>query len=868
MFIKRITILLVLIAVVLSVFNPKAFAQSAIRTNIINKNKLKYNPYSFNVYGDELDLDTTLSLKDLSDKITDRDTFAKSSFNCGTVESPCGSLNLVRDKFKPLFDNKYNDRLADRLNIVFVFIGAEYSNTPFENKEQLKKFIQEDSVLNINSNEFFWGDKYGFFSIEPFKSNKDKFNFWYYEDKDQFLGFEPDKIGKQFQFYDNDLGFSYLSPVILYTNSSIRQNARLANVTFDFANPNNIITNYYPSYSRQIFMPQSGTPINKYITLVHEFGHSLFGLSDEYPETRQNDPTPIYSLPNCTLYKGQADLIWGDKIGQIDPFAYEVKNYLLGINNPFGRDLDEFRTSFVNQGCRSTEIAEQYIPSKSSLISFTGRSPIFGSHNRFIVESILNLFSGTRNILPKPSKGYAHFESYNSIIGFDSLYEPICTKYILNNRKYVDCNFAMDNEYKQYYDYRNENTTILLNIFTYDSGEVTGTCNIGFGNLTCSRMDITNISESSFPFYNLIVNGYFVELEGLKKLNQLNTINFDSQLFSMSPSKESYDRIRSNQLLFKPKDFNKDGVDDIMWWNESTGEVHIWIMKNGLKSNTTYILPPLKKSNGYEISALGDFDGDGDGDLMWRKNDGRTFIWLLENGQIQATVDLDNVSFNSSWFISAVGNFGEMTNLGNELDRTDDILWRNSETGENHIWIIKNGTKNRTGFSDNVRIDNGWEIKSVCNFNQGKQDQITWVNEKTREFHVWIMDKNGEHYSTVRNENLGLNWDLKKCVDLDGDNFDDIVFQERNDGRLHVWKYELFSKVDGYNIPTLPQNSYIEQAGNYTERGGLFIRNRVSGTSHVWRFDRNGRFSNLVANDVVSFSTGWKAETIVPLLKG
>ncbi len=65
---------------------------------------------------------------------------------------------------------RYNRLELNRINLLFLGMG-------YQNQQRLVSLLQE--VIDLNSN------KEGFFSIEPFKSNKNKFNVWYSISPDQ-----------------------------------------------------------------------------------------------------------------------------------------------------------------------------------------------------------------------------------------------------------------------------------------------------------------------------------------------------------------------------------------------------------------------------------------------------------------------------------------------------------------------------------------------------------------------------------------------------------------------------------------------------------------------------------------------------------
>ena len=62
-------------------------------------------------------------------------------------------------------------------------------------------------------------------------------------------------------------------------------------------------------------------------------------------------------------------------------------------------------------------------------------------------------------------------------------------------------------------------------------------------------------------------------------------------------------------------DFNGDGSSNILWRNSSTGEVYIWLM-NGLNVASQGSLGKVDQN--WQIKRTGDFDGDGKADILWR----------------------------------------------------------------------------------------------------------------------------------------------------------------------------------------------------------------------------------------------------------
>ena len=80
-------------------------------------------------------------------------------------------------------------------------------------------------------------------------------------------------------------------------------------------------------------------------------------------------------------------------------------------------------------------------------------------------------------------------------------------------------------------------------------------------------------------------------------------------------------------------DFNGDGKSDVLWRN-ANGDVAIWMM------NGTTLLPGsgdfINVGATWTISGVGDFNGDGKSDILWRGNDGSVAGWFMNGTAINA----------------------------------------------------------------------------------------------------------------------------------------------------------------------------------------------------------------------------------------
>ncbi|MBF2028381.1 MAG: tandem-95 repeat protein [Oscillatoriales cyanobacterium C42_A2020_001] len=139
------------------------------------------------------------------------------------------------------------------------------------------------------------------------------------------------------------------------------------------------------------------------------------------------------------------------------------------------------------------------------------------------------------------------------------------------------------------------------------------------------------------------------------------------------------------------------GKPDILWHNPITGALRVWFLDDAY--NVTAVAPidrPI--AGGWQIQALGDFNGDGNTDLIWRLNDFNA-IWYMNQTSVAGIAEIIGEP-NVNKRIQGAGDFNS--------DGSPDLLWRNFATGENEVWLME-GTS-RTAIVPILGVsDPAWE---------------------------------------------------------------------------------------------------------------------------------------------------------------
>jgi hypothetical protein len=229
---------------------------------------------------------------------------------------------------------------------------------------------------------------------------------------------------------------------------------------------------------------------------------------------------------------------------------------------------------------------------------------------------------------------------------------------------------------------------------------------------------------------------------------------------------------------------------DMVWHDPVTGTLEAWAVAAGEQVSQANFNLTLADAS-WQIDGIGDFDGDGcNDDLFWRQaSSGSNVIWFNDvttNGV--ATTDSRTLIQvpDSQWEMQGVGDF-------DHDGFRDDLMWFNPDSEDISVWYLNDGQPTR---GDWLNVDgtmgDGWLVGGIGQFDsQGAHDDILWRNTITGDNVIWFMDGVIPQRSEFLVNVADQNWQISGVADLDGDGLaNDVVWHHSGTGTTNLWYME------------------------------------------------------------------------------
>ena len=178
-------------------------------------------------------------------------------------------------------------------------------------------------------------------------------------------------------------------------------------------------------------------------------------------------------------------------------------------------------------------------------------------------------------------------------------------------------------------------------------------------------------------------------------------------------------------------DFNGDGMSDMLWRNAS-GEIAEWQVNGTVIGGSGDLNAgggAVFLGTAWSVAGIGDFNGDGKADIIWRNASGEVAEWQMNGSTIIGSSDLNSggvaVAPTANWSVAGVGDFN--------ADGNADLLWRDNSSGALVEWLMNGssiiGSGSVTLSGTPVNPDPGWHVVEIGDFNGDARADILWRHD-------------------------------------------------------------------------------------------------------------------------------------------
>lgn len=273
-------------------------------------------------------------------------------------------------------------------------------------------------------------------------------------------------------------------------------------------------------------------------------------------------------------------------------------------------------------------------------------------------------------------------------------------------------------------------------------------------------------------------------------------------------------------------DFNADGHEDVVWRNQLSGDVAIWLMNGAAVLQGPVVSPGVPLT--WQIVGIGDFNADGRSDLLWRNTAGDVAIWLMNGVAILQSAAVSNVPL--AWQMAAVGDLNG--------DGRDDLVWRNTQNGDVAAWLM-NGAAVLQGPVISLGSPLAWQIVGTADLDGNGRSDLIWRHTQSGDVAAWLMNGVVVAHSVGIGNVPGV-WQIVGLADLDADGRDDLVWRHVQNGNAAVWLMNgaavTAAPVIAFAVPLAWQIAAMLDV-NADGRGDAVWRNAETGDVAVWLMD-------------------------------
>jgi hypothetical protein len=152
-------------------------------------------------------------------------------------------------------------------------------------------------------------------------------------------------------------------------------------------------------------------------------------------------------------------------------------------------------------------------------------------------------------------------------------------------------------------------------------------------------------------------------------------------------------------------DFDRDARPDILWRHDASGENVLWFMNGTALVSGTFLTPSSLPDVDWKMAGVSDFNRDGWPDILWHHRvSGQVVLWYMNGSTlVSGTFTSPPALPDVGWQVVAVGDYNG--------DHRPDLVWRHQISGQNVVWFMDDATLTSGTFTNpSTLADTQWKL--------------------------------------------------------------------------------------------------------------------------------------------------------------
>jgi hypothetical protein len=247
----------------------------------------------------------------------------------------------------------------------------------------------------------------------------------------------------------------------------------------------------------------------------------------------------------------------------------------------------------------------------------------------------------------------------------------------------------------------------------------------------------------------------------------------------------------------------------ILLQNSTSGALEVVTGITAAGSTTTPLtLPTGVSTAGWTAITAGDFNGDAASDILLQNNTTGAAEILFMNGKAgEATGTVDSVAAVASpgtgWKAVSSGDFNG--------DGNSDILWQNPTTGQSEIYLMNGST-----IASSATLNSGANLTAIGtgDFNGDGKSDVVFLNNTDHSAQIWTMNGTTEVGSPITvaqptPTGAETNFVLMGAEDVNGDGFSDLLWRDTSTGDVKATEFAAGGTMQTVNLAAPNQNFHL-----------------------------------------------------------